>query len=63
MTSPLILDGKKLAAQVRLEVAEKTAKLKNLRGITPGLAAVLVGDDPGSLSYVAGKHRDCADRL
>jgi methylenetetrahydrofolate dehydrogenase (NADP+)/methenyltetrahydrofolate cyclohydrolase len=61
VTSPLILDGKKLAAQVRLEVAEKTAKLKNLRGITPGLAAVLVGDDPASQVYVRNKRQACAD--
>ena len=31
------------------------------RGIVPGLGTVLVGDDPGSRSYVAGKHRDCAE--
>lgn len=61
MTAPLILDGKKLAAQVRLEVAEKTARLKDQRGITPGLAAVLVGDDPASHVYVKNKRQACAD--
>ena len=61
MTGPLILDGKKLAAQVRWEVAEKTAKLKEKSSITPGLAAVLVGDDPASHVYVKNKRQACAE--
>ncbi|HEV3380167.1 MAG TPA: bifunctional methylenetetrahydrofolate dehydrogenase/methenyltetrahydrofolate cyclohydrolase [Trebonia sp.] len=54
-----ILDGKATAAQVRAGLKERVAALAT-RGITPGLGTILVGDDPGSLAYVAGKHRDCA---
>jgi methylenetetrahydrofolate dehydrogenase (NADP+)/methenyltetrahydrofolate cyclohydrolase len=53
----IILDGKSAAAQIRAELAGRVAALA-LRGIVPGLATVLVGDDPGSAVYVAGKHRD-----
>jgi methylenetetrahydrofolate dehydrogenase (NADP+)/methenyltetrahydrofolate cyclohydrolase len=52
-----ILDGKGTATQIRAELAGRVAALA-LRGIVPGLATVLVGDDPGSTVYVAGKHRD-----
>jgi methylenetetrahydrofolate dehydrogenase (NADP+)/methenyltetrahydrofolate cyclohydrolase len=55
-----ILDGKALATIVKADLRTRTAAL-NARGITPGLGTVLVGDDPGSLSYVAGKHRDCQE--
>ena len=55
----IILDGKATAAAIRAELAERVAKLA-ARGIVPGLATVLVGDDPGSAVYVAGKHRDSA---
>ena len=54
-----ILDGKATAAAIRAELASRVAKLAEA-GITPGLGTVLVGEDPGSQSYVAGKHRDCA---
>lgn len=54
-----ILDGRRTAAAIRTELAERVAALA-ARGITPGLGTVLVGDDPGSRAYVAGKHRDCA---
>ncbi|HTZ91903.1 MAG TPA: bifunctional methylenetetrahydrofolate dehydrogenase/methenyltetrahydrofolate cyclohydrolase [Streptosporangiaceae bacterium] len=54
-----ILDGKATAAAIREELAGRVAKLTEA-GRTPGLGTVLVGDDPGSHSYVAGKHRDCA---
>lgn len=57
---PQILDGKATAAQIKSELAERIAALKE-KGITPGLGTVLVGDDPASHSYVAGKHRDCAE--
>ena len=57
--SASILDGKATAAQVRTELKERVAKLA-AKGITPGLGTILVGDDPGSQAYVAGKHRDCA---
>ena len=49
-----IIDGKSIAEQVRNEVAERAAKL-NEGGVTPGIALVLVGDNPSSLSYVRSK--------
>lgn len=58
--SAQILDGKALAASIKNDLAIRTTALK-ARGITPGLGTVLVGDDPGSHSYVAGKHRDCQE--
>ena len=54
-----ILDGKATAAKVKADLANRVRALQ-ARGITPGLGTVLVGDDPGSVAYVAGKHRDCA---
>jgi len=56
--SAQILDGTSLAATIKKDLAARTAVLK-AKGITPGLGTVLVGDDAGSHSYVAGKHRDC----
>jgi methylenetetrahydrofolate dehydrogenase (NADP+) / methenyltetrahydrofolate cyclohydrolase len=56
----VILDGKALAASIKADLATRTAALK-AKSITPGLGTVLVGDDPGSHSYVAGKHRDCVE--
>jgi methylenetetrahydrofolate dehydrogenase (NADP+)/methenyltetrahydrofolate cyclohydrolase len=58
--SAQILDGKALAAQIKQDLEVRTAALK-AKGITPGLGTVLVGDDPGSHSYVGGKHRDCQE--
>ncbi len=55
-----ILDGKATAAAVKADLATRVAALRE-RGITPGLATVLVGDDPGSHAYVGGKHKDCAE--
>ncbi|MGH3429851.1 MAG: bifunctional methylenetetrahydrofolate dehydrogenase/methenyltetrahydrofolate cyclohydrolase [Mycobacteriales bacterium] len=54
-----ILDGKATAAAIRSDLTVRVEKLR-AAGIIPGLATVLVGDDPGSAAYVAGKHRDCA---
>jgi methylenetetrahydrofolate dehydrogenase (NADP+)/methenyltetrahydrofolate cyclohydrolase len=54
-----ILDGKALAATIKAELRGRVSMLAE-RGLVPGLGTVLVGDDPGSRSYVAGKHRDCA---
>jgi methylenetetrahydrofolate dehydrogenase (NADP+)/methenyltetrahydrofolate cyclohydrolase len=54
-----ILDGKATAAAVKADLKTRVAALA-ARGITPGLGTILVGDDPGSHAYVAGKHRDCA---
>ena len=58
--SATILDGKATAAAVKRDLAVTVADLR-ARGIVPGLGTVLVGDDPGSRAYVAGKHRDCAE--
>ena len=55
-----ILDGLATAKAIKAELTVQVADL-NKRGITPGLGTLLVGDDPGSHSYVAGKHRDCAE--
>ena len=55
-----ILDGKALAASIKADLASRVANLK-AKGIIPGLGTVLVGDDPGSHSYVSGKHRDCQE--
>jgi methylenetetrahydrofolate dehydrogenase (NADP+)/methenyltetrahydrofolate cyclohydrolase len=55
-----ILDGKATAATIKRELTERVAKLKE-QGVVPGLATVLVGDDPGSRWYVNGKHKDCAE--
>jgi methylenetetrahydrofolate dehydrogenase (NADP+)/methenyltetrahydrofolate cyclohydrolase len=54
-----ILDGKQTAKEIKAELTVRVAALAE-RGVVPGLGTVLVGDDPGSHSYVAGKHRDCA---
>lgn len=56
----ITLDGVATATAIKGELAERIAALR-ARGIVPGLGTLLVGDDPGSLSYVAGKHRDCAE--
>ena len=58
--SAQILDGKALAAVVKKDLAQRTAQLKSA-GKVPGLGTILVGDDPGSHSYVGGKHRDCKE--
>jgi methylenetetrahydrofolate dehydrogenase (NADP+)/methenyltetrahydrofolate cyclohydrolase len=58
--SASILDGKASAAAIKAELAQRVARLAE-QGIRPGLGTVLVGDDPGSQVYVAGKHRDCAE--
>jgi len=53
----VILDGKATAAAIREDLARRVAALARA-GVVPGLGTVLVGDDPGSHAYVAGKHRD-----
>lgn len=57
--SAIILDGRATAAAIRTDLTARVARLREA-GITPGLGTVLVGEDPGSHAYVAGKHRDCA---
>ncbi|MFM2175388.1 MAG: hypothetical protein RLZZ527_464 [Actinomycetota bacterium] len=52
-----ILDGRALAATIKSELKSEISQLKS----APGLGTILVGDDPGSAAYVAGKHRDCAE--
>jgi methylenetetrahydrofolate dehydrogenase (NADP+)/methenyltetrahydrofolate cyclohydrolase len=54
------LDGIATASAIKNELKSRVAELR-ARGIVPGLGTLLVGSDPGSLSYVAGKHRDCAE--
>lgn len=60
MSSAQLLDGKSLAASIKANLAQRTTAL-TAKGITPGLGTILVGDDPGSHSYVSGKHRDCQE--
>jgi methylenetetrahydrofolate dehydrogenase (NADP+)/methenyltetrahydrofolate cyclohydrolase len=55
--SAQILDGKAVAQKIKLDIAAQVKSLSR----QPGLGTILVGDDPGSVSYVAGKHRDCAE--
>ncbi len=57
----IILDGKAIAARIQQEVAEAVAKMKAEHGITPGLAAILVGDNPASQMYVKMKRNRCAE--
>ena len=55
------IDGKAFAASVREKVANHVARLKDEQGITPGLAVILVGEDPASEVYVAHKHKATVD--
>lgn len=54
-----IIDGKKVSAQVKEEVKRQTLELKETHKITPGLAVVIVGDDPASRVYVNNKKKAC----
>ena len=56
-----ILDGKLFAAQIRGQVAEHVARLKGSHGLTPGLAVVLVGEDPASEVYVRSKGKQTVE--
>jgi methylenetetrahydrofolate dehydrogenase (NADP+) / methenyltetrahydrofolate cyclohydrolase len=56
----IVLDGRATAKVIKTELAVEVAKLHQ-SGIKPGLGTLLVGDDPGSHTYVSGKHRDCAE--
>ena len=55
-----VIDGKRIAEEIRTEVAQDVAELKK-QGIEPGLAVVLVGDDPASAVYVRMKHKACGE--
>jgi methylenetetrahydrofolate dehydrogenase (NADP+)/methenyltetrahydrofolate cyclohydrolase len=59
MPEPLILDGTATAKTIREEVAARTKALQENHGVTPGLAAVLAGDNPASVTYVKMKRRAC----
>jgi methylenetetrahydrofolate dehydrogenase (NADP+)/methenyltetrahydrofolate cyclohydrolase len=59
--SATIIDGKAVAARVRTEVAQEVADVTDVIGRPPGLATILVGDDPASAIYVANKRRACAE--
>jgi methylenetetrahydrofolate dehydrogenase (NADP+)/methenyltetrahydrofolate cyclohydrolase len=56
----VLLDGKATAAAIKAELAQRVAAMRSAGG-RPGLGTILVGDDPGSRAYVAGKHRDCEE--
>ena len=56
----VLLDGKALATKVKADLAIRVELLR-AAGFAPGLGTMLIGDDPGSHAYVAGKHRDCAE--
>ena len=56
-----LIDGKKLAVETRTQIAAGVAELKAEKGITPGLAVILVGDNPASVSYVTAKEKACAE--
>ncbi|MBO5648212.1 MAG: bifunctional methylenetetrahydrofolate dehydrogenase/methenyltetrahydrofolate cyclohydrolase FolD [Kiritimatiellae bacterium] len=56
-----IIDGKLLAANLRAEIAEGVAALKAEKGVQPGLAVILVGDNPASVSYVTAKEKACTE--
>ena len=59
--SAKLIDGKDLAANLRGEIAAGVAALKNEKGVTPGLAVILVGDNPASVSYVTAKEKACKE--
>ena len=59
--SATIIDGRKLAADTRAEIAAGVAALKAEKGVTPGLAVILVGDNPASVSYVTAKEKACQE--
>jgi methylenetetrahydrofolate dehydrogenase (NADP+)/methenyltetrahydrofolate cyclohydrolase len=56
-----LIDGKKLASDIRAEIQRGVADLKQSKGITPGLAVILVGDNPASVSYVTAKEKACTE--
>ena len=56
-----IINGKELAKSLRDEIASKTEQLKISKGVTPGLAVILVGENPASVSYVTAKEKACVE--
>ena len=61
MNPAKIIDGKQLAANLRAEIASGVSSLKAESGVTPGLAVILVGDNPASVSYVTAKEKACRE--
>ena len=59
--SARIIDGKQVSSDIRAELKSEVAVLKEQSGVTPGLAVILVGDDPASKSYVTAKEKACAE--
>ncbi|WP_163549833.1 bifunctional methylenetetrahydrofolate dehydrogenase/methenyltetrahydrofolate cyclohydrolase FolD [Candidatus Frankia nodulisporulans] len=59
--SAVIIDGKAVAARVRADVARDVAEFRAATGLQPGLATVLVGDDPASAVYIGGKRKACVE--
>ena len=59
--SAQILSGKELSAEIRTQLKQRVAELKQEKGITPGLAVIQVGDDGGSTIYVNNKEKACAE--
>lgn len=57
----VIIDGKKIAEDIRNEIKAEGRRLKDERGITPGLAVILVGDDPASKVYIRNKEKACGE--
>lgn len=56
-----IIDGKAISAQIRQEISEEVAKMKAEKGVVPGLAVIIVGQDPASQVYVRNKAKDCEE--
>lgn len=56
-----IIDGKRISGEIRAELAEQTQEFIQNHGITPGLAVIIVGEDPASRVYVRNKHKACAE--
>lgn len=56
-----IIDGKRISAEIRAELAQKTQKFQSTYGTVPGLAVIIVGEDPASRVYVRNKHKACAE--
>ena len=59
--SAKILDGKKIAGEIKLEIKQETERLRSERGIVPGLAFILVGENPAAQSYVTMKEKACEE--
>ena len=56
-----LIDGKAIAAEIRAEIAAEVAEFKKKNGVAPGLAVIIVGENPASQVYVRNKHRACEE--